>query len=390
MAATFLTIDVVSTVPGFPSSYYSLFLLLALWMKAPKKNLFPIATGSSVCILLGLLTTDHDSLMMSEWIRRSISLTTVWISYFLISIYLYQQEMMHMLNQKKERERLQFEIDDLTRSNRAFLNLAEDMASEIEQRKKMQEKLLRSKEELELANKELDRFASVASHDLQEPIRHIMILSDMLVEEMQDGISQEQREDLKMIHEYSQKMKQLVTDLLTFSKYKKPYALYSETSLNHCVKSAMDVLKLKIKETQAKIVVQDLPIVNCDQRMVTQLFQNLIANALKFVDQKPPQIHIFIKQEKNMNVFHVQDNGIGIRKEDQEKIFGTFKRLHQEKEYEGTGIGLSICEKAVRLHGGKIWVESDGPSRGTTIKFTLPNAFLPIPEADTIREDLHA
>ncbi len=224
---------------------------------------------------------------------------------------------------------------------------------------------------MERFNNELDQFTYVASHDLQEPVRNLISYSTLLKEDLGEELPEEVAEDLHYITSAASRMQHLVQDLLAFSRAGRAAVKKEPVSLDNCMAHAIDALRMRIEETGATIHCKSLPTVLGDATLLTQLYQNLLGNALKFVGSNQPEIHITVQQAGDMWTLGIRDNGIGIEPEYMEQIFKPFKRLHGMAEYEGTGIGLSICQKAVERHGGRIWVDSE-PGEGCYFQFTLP------------------
>ena len=231
--------------------------------------------------------------------------------------------------------------------------------------------LERANEELRRRNAELDEFTYVASHDLQEPLRKLVAFSNVLPCDGGPDLPEKAREDLAFIVDAAQRMEGLIQDLLALSRTGKSAMKRERVSLSACVDRALEALAAHIEETGAEISRDELPDAVGDALMLTQLYQNLIGNALKFSARvRRPMVHLTAEQDDGQWILGVQDNGIGIKPEYAEQIFAPFKRLHGRDEYAGTGIGLAICRKTVERHGGRIWVESE-PDRGAHFKFTL-------------------
>jgi len=242
---------------------------------------------------------------------------------------------------------------------------------DISERKKAEENLRRYSAELETRNKELDEFTYVASHDLQEPLRKLISFSKLLELDAGGDLSESARRDLHFIIDAAHRMRQLVQDLLSLSRAGKSDLDKQWTPLDSCVDQALSNLSARVEETQAAVARDPLPKVFCDRTLITQLFQNLIGNSLKFVPQgRRPEIHVSARREGDVWIMGVKDNGIGIPGEFADKVFVPFQRLHRRDQYEGSGIGLAICRKAVERHGGRIWVQSSA-AEGTHIEFTL-------------------
>ena len=269
----------------------------------------------------------------------------------------------------------------LEESNRDLEKKVKERTSQLEEenavRKKAQQELSLSLQDLQAANEdltrknqELDEFTYVASHDLQEPLRKLVSFSDLLRRDLGDELNDRASKDMEFITDAAMRMQGLVQALLGLSRSGRFELEREKVSLQVCVDAAIGALDLRIKELGAKIVTDTLPTVYVDVSMLTQVFQNLLGNGMKFVSGQKPEIHITVEKVDNVDVFGVKDNGIGIKKEYSKQIFAPFKRLHGRAEYEGTGIGLAICRKIIERHGGKIWVESE-PGKGSHFKFTL-------------------
>jgi signal transduction histidine kinase len=223
---------------------------------------------------------------------------------------------------------------------------------------------------LEIKNKELEQFAFIVSHDLQEPLRTLTGFAGLLKEEFTEELNEEADQYLDFILQSSKRMQELISGLLNFSrigKMRKPTAI----NCNQIVKEVLSDMHFSIQQSNAQISVEDLPKLNGYTIELRQLFQNLISNALKFKKENViPKIHITAEKQGEYWQFSVQDNGIGIDTKDSNEIFTIFKRLHSRSKYEGTGIGLSYCKKIVKLHSGKIWVASK-LGEGSTFFFTI-------------------
>lgn len=233
--------------------------------------------------------------------------------------------------------------------------------------------LLLRKQNLELnaRNKDLDEFSYIASHDLQEPLRKLVSFSSLLKTDLGGDLSEDARKDLEYIADAAKRMQCLVSDLLELSRTGSGPFGNVPVSLSDCVDKAMTALSVRIEETGAEIRRIDLPRIQGDPLLISQLYQNLMGNALKF--RRPdvaPMLELTAERTGDGWIFGVKDNGIGIPRQHLEQVFAPFKRLHGRNEFEGTGIGLAICKKAVERHGGRIWVESE-PGVGSHFRFTL-------------------
>jgi two-component system sensor histidine kinase/response regulator len=226
--------------------------------------------------------------------------------------------------------------------------------------------------DLEQKNKELDEFNYVASHDLQEPVRKLISFSKLLEQDAGNGLNERARRDLTFIVDAASRMRNLIQDLLSLSRAGRTAMKVEPISLGDCVIQALDSLEMRVRETEAEIDCAQLPQIAGDATLITQLYQNLVGNALKFIPQgRKPKVSLTADNCGDHWELAVSDNGIGINPEHVERLFKPFQRLHGRNEFEGTGIGLAICKKAVERHGGKIWVESQ-PGTGSQFKFTIP------------------
>jgi light-regulated signal transduction histidine kinase (bacteriophytochrome) len=225
-------------------------------------------------------------------------------------------------------------------------------------------------EDLKRSNEDLQQFAYVASHDLQEPLRAIVSFSQLLEDKYHDKMNQDGKEFIQFITDGAKKMNTLIKDLLSYSRittHAKPSKI---NNIEKILKNALFNLQEAIKESDAIITYDKLPILKVDKTQFTQLFQNLISNAIKFRRAEPPRIHISARKINDEWLFSLKDNGIGIESKYFDKLFNIFYRLHTKEEYAGTGIGLPICKKIVQRYGGKIWVESE-LGKGSTFFFTI-------------------
>jgi PAS domain S-box-containing protein len=244
-------------------------------------------------------------------------------------------------------------------------------ARDITELKKAEETLKLKIEELARSNAELEQFACVSSHDLQEPLRMISSYLQLLQRRYQGNLDDKADKYIYYAVDGAARMQNLINDLLEFSRVatraKEPEPIDSELVLCQTLSN----LELYIKQNNATVTHDLLPEVMADSSQLGQVFQNLIANGLKFHSGKAPKIHISAEKKEKEWLFSVKDNGIGIDPQYSQKIFEVFKRLHRKEEYSGTGIGLSICKKIVERHGGRIWVESE-LGKGAIFYFTLP------------------
>lgn len=237
--------------------------------------------------------------------------------------------------------------------------------------KKLREDNQRTLEELARSNRELEQFAYVASHDLQEPLRMIASYTQLLADRYRGKLDEKADRYIHYAVDGATRMQRLIDDLLTFSRVGRLGLVLQNADCNAAIETACQNLENAIREAQAKVEHDRLPVIVADGRLLVQLFQNLISNSIKFRGPEAPRIQISAEKQKREWVFAVTDNGIGIAPEHAQSIFGIFKRLHTHDEYPGSGIGLSICKKIVEQHGGRIWVES-ALGQGATFRFVLP------------------
>ncbi|WP_214412600.1 sensor histidine kinase [Sphaerisporangium fuscum] len=227
--------------------------------------------------------------------------------------------------------------------------------------------------ELRRSNAELEQFAYVASHDLQEPLRKVASFSQMLEQRYGDKLDDRGKQYIAFAVDGAKRMQLLVSDLLDLSRVGRVGGEKAETDMQKVVDAATGNLSAQIEDTGATVSYQDLPPVFGNRVLLTQLFQNLIGNALKFRSQDPPRVEITATRQDDMWEFACADNGIGVDTKYADRIFLIFQRLHPRDVYPGTGIGLALCRKIVEYHGGKIWLDDPDPERpGTTFRWTLP------------------
>lgn len=242
---------------------------------------------------------------------------------------------------------------------------------DITARKIGERELRLANQELHRSNKELEEFAYIASHDLQEPLRSVAGSCQLLRRRYGDKLDSSAQEFIDFAVAGAKRMEELINDLLTYSRVSTKAREPMLTDLNKVLSDVLDNLRVAIGDSHAKITSSHLPTIAVDQWQICQLFQNLIANSLKFRGKEPPLVNILAVREGEFWHLSVSDNGIGIDSKYFERIFVVFKRLHSRDEYPGTGIGLASCKKIVERHGGQIWLEST-LHRGTTFHFTLP------------------
>ena len=238
-------------------------------------------------------------------------------------------------------------------------------ARDITDRKRAEEELIRS-------NQDLQQFAYVASHDLQEPLRNVASCLQMLQKKYANKLDAEADQYIEYAVEGSVRMRDLILDLLTYSRIGTRGKPYEPTDCEQILAESVKNLRSAVTETRAVITHDPLPTIPADGTQLLQVFQNLIGNAIKFRRDQPPQIHVAAVKNTNEWVFSIKDSGIGIESRYLDKIFVIFQRLNKRREYEGTGMGLAIVKKVVERHDGRVWVESE-PGEGTTFYFSIPD-----------------
>lgn len=268
-------------------------------------------------------------------------------------------------------EELQLTNEELQTSNEELQQTTEELQMANEELHDQQDELHELINKLEISNRELEQFAYVASHDLQEPLRMISSFTQLLERHYKGQLDKDADDYIEFIVEAAQRMKNLIDGLLAFSRLNtrgKEFKFFDmETSLDNI----FSYLQPVIEENDAGITFDPLPHLRGDSSQIQQLLQNLLSNAIKFHNDKPPIIHISAEKTEGGWKFGVSDNGIGIAQGHQGRIFKIFNRLHTREEYEGSGIGLSICKRIVERHNGRIWVESE-QGEGSTFFFIIP------------------
>ena len=241
-----------------------------------------------------------------------------------------------------------------------------------EQLKENQQTLEKYIDELSRSNLELQQFAFIASHDLQEPVRKLLFYSDYLSNTYQDTLDDKGIAYLSSMQGAAQRMRSLIQDLLVFSQINKEAIKFADVNLNDIANEARQDFEFVIEEKGATIEVQSLPQIKGDRRMMLQLFENIISNALKYSKkEEKPQIHITYQLKENSIELSFKDNGIGFDEKYIPQMFTLFQRLHSRESYEGTGLGLAICRKIVEIHHGEIWATAK-EGEGATFYVSLP------------------
>ncbi len=234
--------------------------------------------------------------------------------------------------------------------------------------------------DLQRSNKELEQFAYIASHDLQEPLRKVASFTQLLERRYKGEMGPDADRYIGYIVDGAKRMSMLISDLLCFSRIGTSTRKFAPADCNGVVRRVIEDLQKVIEEKGAVVTFDSLPSIIADETQLGMVFQNLIGNAIKFHGQEPPRVHASARREGNEWVFSVRDNGIGIEQDYFDRIFVMFQRLHSKAQFPGTGIGLAICKKVVERHGGRIWVESEF-GRGSTFYFRIPDHNIEVNES---------
>ncbi len=242
---------------------------------------------------------------------------------------------------------------------------------DAEWRREQAEERAKHADELERSNEELERFAYVVSHDLQEPLRAVSNFCQLLQQEYDSKLDDQADQWIARAINGTYRMQKLIEDLLAYSRVRRDEESTEPADLNAAFHRAVANLQTAIDESGANVTCDQLPTLVVNQLQFSQLFQNLIGNAVKFRGDAAPKVHVCAHQGEGEWTFHIRDNGIGIADKQLRRVFEIFKRLHGRAKYDGTGIGLAICKKIVEVHNGRIWVESE-PGSGSVFKFTIP------------------
>jgi PAS domain S-box-containing protein len=259
------------------------------------------------------------------------------------------------------------QIERVLGKERIILLAIED----ITERKQVETRLMGVMADLERSNKDLEQFAYVASHDLQEPLRMVSSYTQLLAQHYEGRLDEKAKKFMDYAVDGAFRMQRLINDLLTYSRVGTRGKPLEATDTHALLGEAIINLAALIEEKRAIITNDDLPTVRADTSQLTQVFQNLISNAIKFQEEHVPHIHVSAQDKGREWVFSIRDNGIGIERRYADRVFVIFQRLHTRQEYPGTGIGLALCKRIVERHGGRIWFESE-PGNGSTFFFTMP------------------
>ena len=257
--------------------------------------------------------------------------------------------------------------EELLATVKAFVRLRQTE----EKLQHMNDELSRQAVELRRSNEDLQQFAYVASHDLQEPLRTVISYAQLLSRRYQGKLDADADDFIDYVRAGATHMQELITDLLAFSQVQTKGQPFAMTDCEKVLARVLLRLQAQIEETRAVVTHDSLPTVFADVTQLGQVLQNLLSNALKFHGKQPPRVHVSAQSDGKQWVFAVRDQGIGLEPTHAARIFQVFQRLHSRRAYPGTGIGLAICKRIIEQHGGRIWVESE-LGKGATFLFTLP------------------
>jgi light-regulated signal transduction histidine kinase (bacteriophytochrome) len=263
--------------------------------------------------------------------------------------------------------------DERLRAERENLAAAPALAQRAAELERANDELAETTARLERSNEELQRFATVASHDLREPLRVVSGFADLLARRYGDQLGTDGNRFVEAITDGVKRMDEMISDLLAYARAGRSDQPLEAVDANEVVGDVLSGLQRAIDDAHAEIEVERLPMVNGNPAALRQLFQNLIANAIKFVEDGPPRVRIWAAEVPEGWRFTVRDNGVGIDPDQTERIFGMFTRLHGSERYPGTGVGLAVCQRIVDVHGGRIWVEP-APGGGSQFMFTIARA----------------
>jgi len=273
-----------------------------------------------------------------------------------------------------ELEKHRYHIEELVERRSAETKKAnEQLRGEIEEHRRTEEELKETMADLERSNQELEQFAYVASHDLQEPLRMVASFTQLLGKRYRGKLDSDADEFIGYAVDGANRMQALLNDLLMFSRVGTRSKAFTRTYCEAAFDQATGNMKVAVEQSGAEVTHDPLPTVMANEGQMVQLLQNLIDNAIKFRSQETPRIHVSAQKKGDQWVFSVRDNGIGIDPRYAERIFTIFQRLHTKEKYPGTGMGLTICKRIVERHNGRIWTESQ-PGEGSTFYFTIPAA----------------
>ncbi len=265
-------------------------------------------------------------------------------------------------------EQREYSEEDVT-----FVQSVANILAEAIDRHQSQEELEQLVADLEESNERLEQFAYAASHDLQEPLRMVSSYLQLLERRYSDAFDEDAEDYLEFAVDGADRMRRMIDGLLQYSRIETSGEPLEPTDLDSILTDVLEDLQLRIEESAADVTSESLPQVEGDANQLRQVFQNLLKNAIEYSGDDPPRVHISAEETGDEWIISVHDEGIGIDPGDTNRVFEVFNRLHSHEEYDGTGIGLAVCERIVERHGGEIWVDSN-PGEGATFSFTLSDA----------------
>ena len=347
--------------------WYYTFPVVTFFLLGSKKG--AIATLLISLPVLALFLMKNPPSLLADY---SFDFKLRFISSFLVVIvfsYLFEY------SRERNREELQSAQDDLEKRigerTSALQEAIQSLQKENSERRRVENALKKKTEALARSNRELEEFAYVASHDLQEPLRMVTSYVQLLARRYKGKLDSNADDFIGFTLDGATRMHTLINGLLAYSRVGTQSKPFEPANCETILQQSLDNLKMTVEETGAVVTHDPLPTVMADSLQLGQLFQNLMGNAIKFHGEEPPRVHVSVRSDGNQWIFSVRDNGIGIAPEFTERIFLIFQRLHGKEKYPGTGIGLAVCKKIVECHGGRIWVESE-VGKGATFYFTLP------------------
>ena len=246
-----------------------------------------------------------------------------------------------------------------------------ELVAQLAEVERAQQRLRLQAADLQRSNRDLEQFAYVASHDLQEPLRKVSSFCQLLERRYRGQLDERADQYIEFAVDGAKRMQLLINDLLAFSRVGRTSEAFADVDLDGVLAEVLRTLSTRIEESGAVVTADPLPVVRAEPRLLVQLLQNLIGNALKFGGDAPPRVHVSAQQRDDAWELAVSDQGIGIDPQYAERIFVIFQRLHPKAEYEGTGIGLALCKKIVEHHGGQMWLDTEA-SEGAAFRWTMP------------------
>lgn len=349
-----LTLSIFSGGLSGPSLSFNIIVILIAGL---------LLSGKGAIVLMSVSWITNSALALVEWknlLPDPLAPMTIAFQWVIHSLYLIIAALLLFL----ANENIQSALKSARQKKEA-------LAKEILERKGIENQLKLYAERLKLSNDELQHFARVASHDLQEPLRMVSSYLQLLDRQYQGQLDKNALDYIQFAVDGAKRMQALLADLLEYARVSTRSQPFGLVDCNLLLQNIQKNLEVSIRETGAQLKLAPLPTVNGDQHQLGQLFQNLIANALKYRQGSPPVIQIRAQEQNGHWEFSISDNGIGIDPQHHDRIFQIFQRLHTREEFPGAGIGLATCKRITDRHGGKIWVDSNLGS-GSTFYFTIP------------------